>query len=153
MALVGKMETEVEIKSPADKFYNTFSSKAHTVPNMSPGNLHGVEVHEGDWESHGSVKSWTFSADGTVEKMKEKVELDPENKTVTMVVIEGDLMKHFKSYKVIIKVIPKSECSLVKWIWEYEKLQEDGPTPSKYVDFVTDLTKNIDAHLLKEEQN
>lgn len=85
--------------------------------------------------------------------MKEKVELDPENKTVTMVVIEGDLMKHFKSYKVIIKVIPKSECSLVKWIWEYEKLQEDGPTPSKYVDFVTDLTKNIDAHLLKEEQN
>lgn len=61
MALVGKMETEVEIKSPADKFYNTFSSKAHTVPNMSPGNLHGVEVHEGDWEIHGSVKSWTFS--------------------------------------------------------------------------------------------
>lgn len=85
--------------------------------------------------------------------MKEKVELDPENKTVTMVVIEGDLMKQFKSYKVIIKVIPKSEGSLVKWIWEYEKLQEDGPTPSKYVDFVTDLTKNIDAHLLKEEQN
>lgn len=85
--------------------------------------------------------------------MKEKVELDPENKTVAMVVIEGDLMKHFKSYKVIIKVIPKSEGSLVKWIWEYEKLQEDGPTPSKYVDFVTDLTKNIDAHLLKEEEN
>lgn len=62
MALVGKMETEVEIKSAADKLYNTFSSKAHTVPSMSPGNLHGVEVHEGDWETHGSVKSWTFSA-------------------------------------------------------------------------------------------
>lgn len=84
--------------------------------------------------------------------MKERVELDPENKTVTMVVLEGDLMTHFKSYKVIIKVISKSEGSLVKWIWEYEKLQEDGPTPSKYVNFVTDLTKNIDANLLKEEQ-
>lgn len=92
-----------------------------------------------------------FSDGNTAETMKERVELDPEKKTITMVVMEGDLMQHFKSYKVIIQVVPKSEGSLVKWMWEYEKLQEDGPTPSKYVDFVTNFTKNIETNLLKEE--
>ncbi|KAL5763238.1 hypothetical protein ACOSP7_019502 [Xanthoceras sorbifolium] len=62
MALVGKMETAVEIKSPAVKYYKVFSSEAHSIPNMSSDNLHAVEVHEGDWDTHGAVKHWTFTA-------------------------------------------------------------------------------------------
>ncbi|KAJ0038690.1 hypothetical protein Pint_22293 [Pistacia integerrima] len=49
-----------------------------------------------------------------------------------MVVMEGDLMQHYKCYKATIQVVSKSEGSLGKWIREYEKLQEDGPTPSKF---------------------
>ncbi|KAL5763262.1 hypothetical protein ACOSP7_019526 [Xanthoceras sorbifolium] len=168
----------------------------------------GVDLHEGDWETHGSVKLWKYTigwklqwrsslllisstkflaAKLTVYQicrlitftqlsyMKVTGTLMAQSSTrlslqvlspapaetiytvnmvvYSMVVLEGDLMKHFKSYKVIIHVVPKSsEGSLVRWIWEYEKLQEDGPTPSKYVDAVTKLTKNIDANLLKAEQ-
>ncbi|KAJ0038687.1 hypothetical protein Pint_22296 [Pistacia integerrima] len=49
-----------------------------------------------------------------------------------MAVMEGGLMRHCKSYKATIQVVSKSEGSLVKWNWEYEKPQEDGPTPSKF---------------------
>ncbi|KAJ0094394.1 hypothetical protein Patl1_15432 [Pistacia atlantica] len=40
-------------------------------------------------------------------------------------------MQHYKSYATTIQVVSENEGSLVKWIWEYENLQEDGPTPSK----------------------
>ena len=32
MAQIDKMETHVEIKSPANEFYEVFSSKAHLIP-------------------------------------------------------------------------------------------------------------------------
>lgn len=59
--LKGKVETEIEIKAPAEKFYNIFRSRAHHVPNISSGSIQRVQVHEGDWETHGSIKSWNYS--------------------------------------------------------------------------------------------
>ena len=61
MALVGKQEADVEIKAPADKFFNILRSKIHHIPNISSDKVHGVEVHEGDWETLGSVKFWKFT--------------------------------------------------------------------------------------------
>ncbi|KAK7827604.1 mlp-like protein 43 [Quercus suber] len=61
MALVGKLEADVEIKAPADKFFNILRSEIHHIPNISSDKVHGVEVHEGDWETSGSVKLWKFT--------------------------------------------------------------------------------------------
>lgn len=61
MALQGKVETEFEIKASADQFYNVFRSQAHQVPNATPDHIQGIEVHEGDWETHGAVKSWKYT--------------------------------------------------------------------------------------------
>ena len=61
MALTGKLEAETEIKVSADKFFKIFRSQAHHIPNASSDKIHKIEVHEGDWESHGSIKHWSYT--------------------------------------------------------------------------------------------
>lgn len=62
MVLQGKVEADIEISAPADKFYNLFKSEAHHVPKTSQtGTITGVAVHEGDWETDGSIKIWNYA--------------------------------------------------------------------------------------------
>ena len=61
MSLKGKLLAEFEISAPADKFYNIFKKEAHHVPKTSAtGTITGVAVHEGDWETEGSIKIWNY---------------------------------------------------------------------------------------------
>lgn len=61
MALTGKVEGVVESKSAADKIYSVLSSENHQVANACSDKVHGVEVHEGDWKTTGSVKLWKYT--------------------------------------------------------------------------------------------
>ena len=61
MALKYKLGTEVEIKSPPEKYYNIFKGQAFHVPNAVPDHIQGVDINEGDWETHGSVKIWKYT--------------------------------------------------------------------------------------------
>ncbi|KAJ7942981.1 MLP-like protein 28 [Quillaja saponaria] len=150
MALQGKVETEVEIKVPADKFYNIWSKQAHHVPTASPNNVEAVHVHEGDWETEGSIKVWKYNIDGRPEEVKEKVVLNDEDKSVTMIGLEGHAMQEYKTINVVLHANPKGEgSSLVKVRIEYEKIKEDIPTPNNYLNFFVNLTKDIEAHHLK----
>ena len=54
-------DVEVEMKSPADEFYNVPKSKIQHLPTISSDKVHGVEVHEGDWETSDTVKLWKFT--------------------------------------------------------------------------------------------
>ncbi|XP_041009777.1 MLP-like protein 28 [Juglans microcarpa x Juglans regia] len=149
MALKGKLETEIEIKSAADKYYNIFRSTTHHFPKATPNIIQAVEVHEGDWETHGSIKFWNYTIEGNAEVFKEKVELDDANRAVTLVGIEGDVMNYFKSFKGTYQVTPKGNGSLVKLTLEYEKLTEEVPAPIKYHNMMVTMTKDIDAFLAK----
>lgn len=64
-------------------------------------------------------------------------------------VIEGDLLKEFKSFTIIVHVIPKDKITGVKWIFEFEKIHDEGPYPTKLIDYCVALTKDIEAHHLK----
>ena len=33
----------------------------HLIPNVSSDKIQGVQVHEGDWETTGSVKHWNYT--------------------------------------------------------------------------------------------
>lgn len=88
-------------------------------------------------------------AEGEVEIMKEKVEVDEEKKLVTLTVLEGHCLNLYKSYKIIFQVIPKIEGSSVKITVEYEKLNENIPPPNKYLQLIVNILKDLDAHLLK----
>jgi hypothetical protein len=61
MALTGKLEAVVEIQSASDKFFSVLSTENHKVPDASSDKVHGVEVHEGDWKTTGSVKLWKYT--------------------------------------------------------------------------------------------
>ncbi|XP_038706136.1 MLP-like protein 329 [Tripterygium wilfordii] len=139
-----KIEAEVEIKSPAEKVYSVVRSQNHVVPKAASDKIHHVEVHEGDWETHGSIKLWKYTIDGKAEVLKEKVILDDEKEIVTLVAVEGHCLDLYKTYKIIVDVNP----GVVKITIEYEKRTVDTPAPNHYLQFLVNIVKDIDAHIL-----
>ncbi|XP_058183532.1 MLP-like protein 328 [Rhododendron vialii] len=152
MALTGKMVSEVEINSTNsdDIFHIVAGTKAQHAPNLSPEKVHKVEIHQGDWGDHGSIKVWTYVTEGQVETYKEKVSIDEETKTVHMTALEGHCLELYKSYNIIFEFIHKGETNAVKITIEYEKKNEHVPPPQKYMDFLISLIKDLDANLVKE---
>ncbi|KAM7267897.1 hypothetical protein ACFE04_010063 [Oxalis oulophora] len=151
-SLIGKIETEVEFKANADEFYKHVRSEHHKFPNVSSDHVQNVEVHEGDWETHGSIKSWNYSIDGKNEVLKEKVEIYDENKTVTLTALEGsDCLKLYKSCKITFVVVTSTsgDGGVVKVIIDYEKLDETIEEPNHYLNFLVNLLKKLDSHLTK----
>ncbi|KAI5311227.1 hypothetical protein L3X38_000057 [Prunus dulcis] len=145
------VEAEVEIKSNSGKLFKLISNQHHDVPKASSDNVHDVAVHEGDWETSGSVKLWKYTLDGNVETLKEKVEIDEANKLVSLTALEGShVLEKYKSCKIIFQVTPKSEGGLVKITLEYQRLNENDPPPHKYLRFLVNVIQDIDAHLLEE---
>ncbi|KAI7981930.1 hypothetical protein LOK49_Contig6G00009 [Camellia lanceoleosa] len=133
MDLGGKMEGEVEIKCDADELFQIcFGKKAHIVRNLSPDKVSKLDLHE----------------EGKVETFKEKVTIDEENKTVHLTAVEGHCLDLYKSYNIIYQIIPKGETNVLKITIEYEKRNEDVPPPQKYMDFIIDLVKDLDAKLV-----
>ncbi|XP_050373620.1 MLP-like protein 28 [Argentina anserina] len=151
MSLQGKVEAEIELTSPADKFYNIFKSQAHHVPNTSAsGTITGVAVHEGDWETEGSIKIWNYEIEGEVGTFKEKVEFDDVNKAAIVHGLEGDVFQYYKSFKGVYQFTQKDEgCSIANLSIEYEKLSEEVAAPDKYIRLMTNLVKDLDAHFIK----
>jgi len=149
MTLFGKVETDVEIKASAEKFHEVFSGRPHHISNVSSDKIQGCALHEGDWGKEGSVIYWDYVHDGQAKVAKEKIEaIDDTNKSITFKVIEGDLLKEYKSFKIVVQATPKGEGSLVHWTMEYEKLKEDTEDPNTLLQFAIDVSKDLDAHLI-----
>ncbi|WZY76597.1 MLP-like protein 31 [Brassica napus] len=145
MAQMAKSMIEVEIKVSADKIFQAIKATSRSVPKLSPGKILSVEEQVGD-----DTKNWTLSINGKVEKMKERVEIDEENKSMTVFVFDGDVMENYSSFKCNLQIIPKLHGrSIARWSWEYEKLNSDSPAPNKYMDFAVYLTRDIESNLLK----
>ncbi|OWM83507.1 MLP-like protein 329 [Punica granatum] len=142
------VESDVELKSPADKFFKRLSSELHHLPNASDI-IHGVEVHDGDFKTHGSVKSWSYSIDGRKEIFKEKFEIDEGNMTVSMVALGGHILEQYKSYKIVYNVFPNEGDKLVvlKIKLVYEKFKETDPDPNNYLRFLVSVFKDLDNYL------
>ncbi|CAE5963725.1 unnamed protein product [Arabidopsis arenosa] len=162
-SLVGKLETDVEIKASAEKFHHMFAGKPHHVSKASPGNIQGCDLHEGDWGKVGSIVFWNYvhgksilykSSYGEAKVAKERIEaVDPDKNLITFRVIEGDLMKEYKSFLLTIQVTPKhgGPGSIVHWHLEYEKISEEVAHPETLLQFCVEVSKEIDEHLLAEE--
>ncbi|CAL9240213.1 unnamed protein product [Arabidopsis halleri] len=153
-SLVGKLETDVEIKASADKFHHMFAGKPHHVSKASPGNIQSCDLHEGDWGTVGSIIFWNYVHDGEAKVAKERIEaVEPEKNLITFRVIDGDLMKEYKSFLLTIQVTPKpgGPGSIVHWHLEYEKISDEVAHPETLLQFCVEVSKEIDEHLLAEE--
>ncbi|XP_004297655.1 PREDICTED: MLP-like protein 423 [Fragaria vesca subsp. vesca] len=150
---VGKLHVEVEVKSPADKFWVSIRDSTEVFPKAFPHDYKSIDVLEGDGKAVGSVRLITYSEGSPIVKVsKETIDMvDETNKAVAYQVIDGDLLKYYKSFKCILTVIPKGaegEGSLVKWSCEYEKAHEQVPEPSIIKDFAVKNFKELDDYVL-----
>ncbi|KAI5353302.1 hypothetical protein L3X38_006195 [Prunus dulcis] len=146
----GKAEIDVEIKAPATKFHEMLTHRPHHISNVSSNNIQGCDLHEGEWGTVGSVVYWNYFHDGKAKVSKQLIEaIDAEKNLITFKVIEGDLLEHYKSFKITIHATPKAlgQGSIVHCTMEYEKHHGDIEDPHTLLQFVVDVSKDVDAHL------
>ncbi|KFK44400.1 hypothetical protein AALP_AA1G252500 [Arabis alpina] len=153
-SLFGEFELEFEIKAPAAKFYDMYAGRPHHVAKATPRNVQACELHDGEWGTVGSIIFWNYVHDGEAQVSKERVELvEPEKNLITYRVLEGDLMKEYKSFVNTIQVTPKQgeNGSIVRWYFEYEKIDDNVAHPESFLPFFVEVVKEIDEYLLAEE--
>ncbi|KAK0574325.1 hypothetical protein LWI29_021856 [Acer saccharum] len=151
MAVTGKLEVDVEVKSPADKFWGSIRDSTSLFPRAFPHDYKSIQVLEGDGKASGSVRLFTY-AEGSpiVKKSTEKIEhVDDVNMKVSYSVIDGDLLEYYKVFKGFIAVIPKGDGSLVKWSCEFEKTSHEIPDPDAIKEFVVKNFKEVDDFILQ----
>ncbi|KAK2354334.1 hypothetical protein P8452_74732 [Trifolium repens] len=151
MVLAGKLITELGIKTTAEKFFKLCSSEIHEMQNACE-RVHETKLHRGDdWHDTDKVLHWTYVIDGKVHTCYEIIEeVDEQNKKSTFKLFGGDIDEHYKVFKLIVEVIDKSDGSAtVKWTIEYEKINEDIDPPNGWMDYLNQLTRDVDAHIIK----
>lgn len=73
-------------------------------------------------------------AEGKAKVAKELFEaIDDENNWITLTVVEGDLLEHYKSFKITIQASPQGEDCSVHWTFEYEKVHGDVEDPHMHI--------------------
>ncbi|XP_010433879.1 PREDICTED: MLP-like protein 328 [Camelina sativa] len=150
MATSGTYVTEVPLKGSADRHYKSWKSENHLFPDAIGQHIHHVVVHEGEHDSHGSIRSWNYTYDGKPATFKERREIDDANKTLTKRGLDGHPMEHLKVFDVIYEFIPKSANSCVcKITMIWEKRNDDFPEPSGLMKFVKTMVVDIEGHVTK----
>ena len=61
MATSGTYVTEVPLKGAAEKHYKKWKSENHIFPDAIGHHIKNVTVHEGESDSHGSIRSWNYT--------------------------------------------------------------------------------------------
>ncbi|CAL5430678.1 unnamed protein product [Camellia sinensis] len=149
MAEIFKLEGQTEVKCKADKFFEIFTCKSYLFPKICPEKIKSVQVLEGDWATMGSVKVWNYVPGGS-ESAKERIEaIDVDNKSVTFNLLDGDVLKVYKTFKSTLQVTNMDDGCLIKVTLAYEKQHEDTPPPTMYLEFVANISKDIEAYLFK----
>ncbi|KAE9620878.1 hypothetical protein Lal_00019864 [Lupinus albus] len=153
MSLTGKITREFDIVSNAEKFFHIIAKQLHNVQNITDHVHHG-KVHEGDWHTLGSVRHWTYVLDGEVTEAKEKFEeVDEEKKRIVVKIFDGDVGKKYKLLKITLELNDDKnndgDGAVIKWSVDYEKINKDIAVPYGYLGYLTKITEDIDAHILK----
>ncbi|KAF4395479.1 hypothetical protein CsatB_022144 [Cannabis sativa] len=150
MACTGKLHVEVEVKSHADKVWESLRDFIYIYPKAFPHDYKSVEVLEGDGIKPGSVRFITYGEGSPLVKVsKERIEVvDVPNKIFCYNVIEGDLLKYYKSFKANVQVVPKEEGSVLKWSCEFEKATDETPDPDAIKDFAIKNFKELDDYII-----
>ncbi|KAL4280111.1 hypothetical protein GQ457_03G010490 [Hibiscus cannabinus] len=150
--LVGKLESSTEIEASADMFHHMLLHKPHHVSNASPNHVQACDLHHSDWGKEGSIICWTYFLKGKAKTAKEVVEsVDPKNNSLTLRVLEGDILEEFKNVLVKCKATPSAKGGgcVVQWVLEYEKLREDVADPVTTLEMLVEVGKDMGAHLAK----
>ncbi|KAL1550897.1 MLP-like protein 423 [Salvia divinorum] len=151
--MASKIEMEVELKSEAEKVWNSMRESTTLFPKALPQHYQSIQILEGDGKSVNSVRLVTYPQGiSAVSSIKEKIEaVDDEKKFVSYSVIDGDILKYYKGFKGSLSVVSGSNGdnkSSLKWTCEFDKAAEDTPNPDFIKDFALKTFQDLDAYLL-----
>ncbi|XP_019264329.1 PREDICTED: kirola-like [Nicotiana attenuata] len=147
MGVKSKLIASLEVKSGGHSVQDIFHVNTHHIPNIIPSKINHFEIHEGQIVKDSSIVSWKYNEGGKKKIVKEVIEaFDPQKKSIIWKVIEGDLLELYNYFT----IITSSEDQWTIWTLVYEKKTKDTPEPLTFMGAVLDLTKDIDAHLLKK---
>ncbi|KAI3905987.1 hypothetical protein MKW98_022416 [Papaver atlanticum] len=155
MPHIQKLEVMHEAKCCADKLYRMLTRDAPKLPKYLPNVLESVEVI-GDGEIRlGTVFVWNFFSEGGNVTKEKITAVDNKNRSITYTILEGNLMKDFRSFHFNLDITPKSGtaangASLVKWSVKYEKANENVPDPVGILESCEYMTTEMNLHLLKQ---
>nr|A0A2U9GHG9.1 RecName: Full=Thebaine synthase 1 [Papaver somniferum]AWQ63979.1 thebaine synthase 1 [Papaver somniferum] len=150
--LVGKLSTELEVDCDAEKYYNMYKH-GEDVQKAVPHLCVDVKVISGDPTRSGCIKEWNVNIDGKTIRSVEETTHNDETKTLRHRVFEGDMMKDFKKFDTIMVVNPKPDgngCVVTRSI-EYEKTNENSPTPFDYLQFGHQAIEDMNKYLRDSE--
>ncbi|XP_010551642.1 PREDICTED: MLP-like protein 423 [Tarenaya hassleriana] len=127
-------------------------SVCNLFPKAFPNDYKSIEILAGDGNSPGSIRFITYGPSSELVKTsKEKIEsVDLEKRSFTYSIMDGDMLKYYKSFTGTITVTPKDGGSLVKWSGEFVKTGHEIEDPHVIKDFAVKNFKEIDEHLLKQ---
>ncbi|KAI3854137.1 hypothetical protein MKX03_022150 [Papaver bracteatum] len=142
------------IKCSANNLYGMFTHDAPQLPKHLPEVMGNIEViGEGEIRV-GTGFVWKFVAAGGSEGRSVVTAVDHEHRSITYTVLEGDVMKDFKSFNFHLDITPTSATSegtsLVKWSIEYEKANEAVADPVGLLKACESMTTRMNLHLLKQ---
>ncbi|KAI3838720.1 hypothetical protein MKX03_035559 [Papaver bracteatum] len=141
--LIGKFIIQLEINSDADKFYEIYK-QSKDVPKA---------VTKGDGLVSGCTKEWNYILEGKAMKAVEETTIDDATRTLTHHVIEGDVLKDYKKFDVIVEANPKPSGqgtiggSIVTVSIVYDRMNAKSPAPFDYHKFFYQNILDMDAHI------
>ncbi|XP_010477599.1 PREDICTED: MLP-like protein 31 [Camelina sativa] len=150
-SLEGELEVDVEIKASAKKYHQLLAGKPHDLAKSSPENIQGCTLREGEFGKVGSVIFWNYVIDGQPKVAKERLEaVDQEKNLLVFRVIDGDMMKEFKSFLITLQATPKlrGSGSVVTCHFKYERNDEKVAHPEKLLALIAKASKDMDKLLL-----
>ncbi|RZC61299.1 hypothetical protein C5167_023060 [Papaver somniferum] len=134
MAQLHKLGFEAEINCNADKFFGMFSHGVTQLPKFLPNIVKSVEVIEGVATSIGSSRLVKYVIGSRSRPAKARLTaFDKEKKSVGYNVVDGEVMNYYEVLTVKLDVVGGAgNGSLVKWSLEFEKVNNDVPSPTAY---------------------
>ncbi|GAA0139866.1 hypothetical protein Leryth_005827 [Lithospermum erythrorhizon] len=143
MGLRGKESKQIEIKCDDNLFFEVLRYGLSHVSKLSPETIQGCDLVEGQWGAVGCVICWNFNCDGKENVAKEMISvIDEKNRLMEFKVIEGDMMKAYKSFVSTFQ----SANNTVTWTIEYEKTNENVPNPTSLLELLAKITRDIDIN-------
>lgn len=152
-SMVGELEVDVEIKTPAHKYYHMLTGRPQDLPKVTPDNIKRCDVLEGEPGEVGSILFFNYVVDGQPKVAKKRIEaLEPEKNLMVARIIDGDLMQEFKSFLITVQATPmqRGPGSVVKCQMKYERIDEKVADPENLLAAFVKASKDMDKMLSSE---
>lgn len=85
-------------------------------------------------------------------KIKMRV-VDDVKKSIVYEIMDGDVLKHYKVFRAKLEAVNgglnKVGGNFAKWTIEYQKANENVPSPETYMELAVKVSKGLDAYIFK----